>query len=99
MIKAFRVEIIVANVVLQKTLEIMDNIGLNYTVFKDIAGRGERGSKSAENVLTVLSCTYILSVCSQEKASRLTDSVSELLEIYGGTYFITETMAWEKTGL
>jgi hypothetical protein len=39
MLKAKKLDLIVANVVLEKTLEILDKLDANYTVFKDIMGR------------------------------------------------------------
>jgi nitrogen regulatory protein PII len=45
---AKRIELIVANVILEKVLFILDEVGVNYTVFKDISGKGNHGSKKGE---------------------------------------------------
>lgn len=96
---AKKLELIVANVVLQKSLEILDNVEVNYTVFKDITGKGDRGAKSAENVLTILTNTYVLTVCSQEKVSKILKKIEPLLHTYGGTYFLQDAQVWDETSI
>lgn len=96
---ALKMELTVANSVLQKTLQILDESGMNYTVFKDIAGKGEKGSKSAENVLTVMTCTYIVSVSSPKKIEAFLESATNLLETFGGTYFLSEVTGWDRIAL
>lgn len=96
---ALKMELTVAISVLQKTLERLDEAGMNYTVFKDIAGKGEKDSKSAENVLTVMTCTYIVSVFSPEKNEGFLESAADLLETYGFTYFLSEAASWNRISL
>lgn len=97
MVSAKRLELIVANVALIKVLEILDEIQVNYTVFKDITGKGDLGSKSAENVLTILTNTYILTVCSEEKVKQILNKIDPYIETYGGTYFIQDTLVKSNT--
>jgi|JI10StandDraft_1071094.scaffolds.fasta_scaffold664488_2 nitrogen regulatory protein PII len=99
MLKAKKLDLIVANVVLEKTLEILDKVDANYTVFKDIMGKGILGSKSAENVLTILSNTYIIVVSTEDKIKKITDIMEPILESFGGTYFIQDSQAWDKASL
>lgn len=99
MLKAKKLDLIVANVVLEKTLEILDKLDANYTVFKDIMGKGVLGAKSAENVLTILSNTFIIVVSNEKKILEIIETMEPILEAFGGTYFLQDTKAWDKASL
>lgn len=99
MLKAKKLDLIVANVVLEKTLEILDKLDANYTVFKDIMGKGILGSKSAENVLTILSNTFIIVVSNEKKIQEIIETMEPILESFGGTYFLQDIEAWDKASL
>ncbi|NCN08573.1 MAG: hypothetical protein GW938_01890 [Leptospira sp.] len=57
------------------------------------------GAKSAENVLTILSNTFIIVVSNEKKILEIIETMEPILEAFGGTYFLQDTKAWDKASL
>ncbi|PSB02203.1 P-II family nitrogen regulator [Merismopedia glauca] len=87
-----KIEIIANSFELAKILEVLDKSGVHgHAVIRNVAGKGLRGG--AEDLdMTMLDNVYILAFCMPEELKSVVEKVRPILNKFGGTCYITDTM-------
>ncbi|AFZ01036.1 P-II family nitrogen regulator [Calothrix sp. PCC 6303] len=93
-----RIEIIVNYVELSKILEGLEKSGVQgYTIIRDVAGKSDHGHHSQDLAVTMLDNVYILAFCKPERIDRIAANIGVVLNRYGGSCFISDSMELPTT--
>ncbi|CAD5963091.1 Nitrogen regulatory protein P-II [Planktothrix tepida] len=86
-----KVEIIISTLEIQEVLEVLDEAKVTgYTVIKNASGKGDRGL-SNDDLGSVFSNAYIMTVCTNEKQlEQIVSNVTPLLKRVGGVCLIND---------
>lgn len=86
-----KVEIIISSLEVTEVLEILSVANVSgYTVMKNTSGKGDRGLAN-DDLGTVLSNSYIMTVCTNDKQLNLViDEVTPILKRVGGVCLVTD---------
>lgn len=88
-----KVEVVIDSVHLNKVLEILEKQGVSgYTVIRDVLGKGERGIMAGDELTDVFKNSYIFTVCTEEVAKRVAESLRPLLSKVGGVCIISDVL-------
>jgi nitrogen regulatory protein PII len=87
-----KIEIIANSFELAKILEALDKSGVHsHAVIRNVVGKGLRGG--AEDLdMTMLDNVYILAFCMPEELKSVVEKVKPILNKFGGTCYVTDTM-------
>jgi nitrogen regulatory protein PII len=87
-----KIEIIANSFELAKILEALDKSGVHgHAVIRNVAGKGLRGG--AEDLdMTMLDNVYIMAFCMPEELKSVIEKVRPILNKFGGTCYVTDTM-------
>ncbi len=88
-----KVEIIISTLEVKEVLDLLNAAGVSgYTVMKNTSGKGDRGV-SNDDLAEILSNSYIMTVCTNEKQlSEVVDSVTPLLKRVGGLCLVNDAL-------
>ncbi|MEB3283302.1 MAG: P-II family nitrogen regulator [Lyngbya sp.] len=86
-----KVEIIVSSLEIQEVLEVLTQANVSgYTVMNNTSGKGDRGVAN-DDLGTVLSNSYIMTVCTNEKQlNQVVDDITPILKRVGGVCLVTD---------
>ncbi|MGK0690050.1 MAG: P-II family nitrogen regulator [Aquificaceae bacterium] len=88
-----KVEVVVDSVHLNKVLEVMEKHGVSgYTVIRDVLGKGERGMMAGDELTDVFRNSYVFTVCSEETAEKIAESLRPILSRVGGICIISDVL-------
>lgn len=88
-----KVEVVVDSVHLNKVLEVMEKHGVSgYTVIRDVLGKGERGMMAGDELTDVFRNSYVFTVCSEEAAKKIAESLRPILSRVGGICIISDVL-------
>ncbi|HAV40334.1 MAG TPA: transcriptional regulator [Aquificaceae bacterium] len=88
-----KVEVVVDSVHLNKVLEVMEKHGVSgYTVIRDVLGKGERGLMAGDELTDVFRNSYVFTVCSEETAKKIAESLRPILSRVGGICIISDVL-------
>jgi len=88
-----KVEVVVDSVYLNRVLDILDRQGVSgYTVIRDVLGKGERGIMAGDELTDVFKNSYVFTVCSEEIAKSIAESLRPLLSKVGGVCIISDVL-------
>jgi nitrogen regulatory protein PII len=91
MIKMKKVEIIVEALETENITNILETIGVSgFTILNDISGRGERGNRLADELTDVFKNKYIITICEENKVSKIVESVRPILKKVGGVCLVSD---------
>ncbi|MBD2326964.1 transcriptional regulator [Alkalinema sp. FACHB-956] len=86
-----RIEIVVPAVELRKILKVLDRIGVGYSIFRNVMGRGDCGQSVDDFDLgTDLANDYILTLCDRDQEEKIVEGIRPLLERYGGVCWTSD---------
>ncbi len=85
-----RVEIIVAQPDLPRLRRQLDALGLNYSVFHHVTGKGDRGTRDDDEVTGVFGNVCVLCACPPPKVTALVDIVRPILKRSGGLCIVSD---------
>jgi nitrogen regulatory protein PII len=87
-----KLEIAIPAVELGKITKILDRVGIvDYTVIKNVTGKGERGQIFDDLEIADMGGDYILAICDESHdIQALIDGVRPLLKKYGGMCIISD---------
>jgi nitrogen regulatory protein PII len=86
-----RIEIIASSHETSRILERMEKAGApGYTLIRDVAGKSQWGNVYDDLPVTMLSNSYIISFCPEEKLQAIIDAVKPVLDKYGGVCFVSD---------
>lgn len=86
-----KVEIIISSLEIEEILEILAVANVSgYTVMKNTSGKGDRGVAN-DDLGTVLSNSYIMTVCTNEKQlNQVIEDITPILKRVGGVCLVTD---------
>jgi nitrogen regulatory protein PII len=88
-----RIEIVADSVELGKLLERLDRSGVSsYTVIRNVAGKGIRGTVFDDSAVTMLDNTYIIAFCPPDQVTPVVEAIQPILNKFGGSCWISEVM-------
>lgn len=92
-----RIEIIANSFELGKILDGLKQAGITgYLVIRNVAGQGLSGS-SEDLDFTMLDNIYVLAFCSPDKIKPAVEIIRPILNKFGGTCYISDTMEIRST--
>jgi nitrogen regulatory protein PII len=88
-----KVEIVIDSVHLNRLLETLEKAGVSgYTVFRDVLGKGERGIMAGDELTDVFKNSYVITVCPEDVAQKVAESIRPLLKKLGGMCLISDVL-------
>jgi nitrogen regulatory protein PII len=96
MIKMKKLEIIAEAAEIENIIQIFESAAVSgYTIINDISGKGGRGNRVADELTDVFKNKYILTVCDEQQAAKITEAISPLLKKRGGVCIVSDVL-WVK---
>ena len=94
--KMKKVEIIVEALEVDTIIQILESAETSgYTIVNDIAGKGGRGSRLADELTDVFKNKYIITICDEQIAKSVIEAVRPVLKKSGGVCLISDVL-WVK---
>lgn len=88
-----KIEIVADLLELPKIIEKLDEVGItDYTIIKDVTGKGERGIRDGDELTDVFKNCYVLTACEPEQVDRVVETIRPLLKRYGGICLISDAL-------
>ncbi len=88
-----KVEVVIDSIYLSRVLEVLEKTGVSgYTVIRDALGKGERGIMAGDELTDVFKNSYVFTVCSEEIARKIAESLRPLLKKVGGVCLISDVL-------
>ena len=89
-----RIEIITDASEMREVRAVLDRLGVaGYSVIRDVAGRGERGEQSGDEISGVFTNSMLLTTCSSERLSSLVEAIRPILRRSGGVCLVSDTLS------
>jgi nitrogen regulatory protein PII len=88
-----RIEIMSDSVELGKLIKVLEKTGVTkYTVIRNVAGKGGKGSTSSDLEMTMIENDYLIAFCLPERLDSVLDAVKPILNKFGGACYISDAM-------
>ncbi|MCY7332570.1 MAG: P-II family nitrogen regulator [Pseudanabaena sp. CAN_BIN31] len=89
-----RIEIISDSVEFHKIIKVLENFGvLNYTVIRNVVGKGVRGTNSGDLDMSMLENDYVIAFFLEDKTKLLVDKLKPVTKKFGGVCYISDAIA------
>ncbi len=89
-----RIEIISDSVESHKIIKVLENVGvLNYTVIRNVVGKGVRGTNSGDLDMSMLENDYVIAFFLEDKTKLLVDKLKPVTKKFGGVCYISDAIA------
>ncbi|WP_017717031.1 P-II family nitrogen regulator [Kamptonema formosum] len=90
-----KVEIIITSLELEKVLSTLEEVGVSgYTIIREVTGKGERGVVSNDLEMgAAFSNGYVMSICTEEKATEFVEIIRPLLKKFGGVCLLSDVQS------
>jgi hypothetical protein len=86
-----RIEIVTDAIGIREFCAMFEEQGVkDYTIIKDVTGKGKRGFQSGDELTDVFSNTYLLTTCDEKDLVTLLDYIRPLLIKLGGMCLISD---------
>lgn len=86
-----RIEIIIDSLKTAEVLTLLEQNGVSgYTVIRDVAGLGERGARSGDELTGVFNNSYILTACLEELTPPIIEAIRPMLKRFGGVCLVSD---------
>lgn len=88
-----RIEVVVGALELDALVTRLEEVGVDaYTVVRNVAGKGERGLRSDDELSDVFRNVYLVIACAPERAGEIVEAVRPFLRRYGGMCLLSDAM-------
>ena len=89
-----RIEIISDSVESHKIIKVLEKVGvLNYTVIRNVVGKGVRGTNSGDLDMSMLENDYVIAFFLDEKTKTLVEKLKPVTKKFGGVCDISDAIA------
>jgi nitrogen regulatory protein PII len=89
-----RIEIVSDSVESHKIIKVLESVGvLNYTVIRNVIGKGVRGTNSGDLDMSMLENDYVIAFFLEDKMKTLVDKLKPVTKKFGGVCYISDAMA------
>ncbi len=86
-----KIEIITDYAFLNRLVKLIDDTGVSgYTILKDVAGKGLRGSKDGHGIAGGFKNCYIMVCCDEIEARKVVEAVRGVISRYGGICIVSD---------
>ena len=76
--------------IITNTLEILDKIGFDYTIIKQVTGKRNRGKVIDDLQTQAFTNGYVLSICTTEQEHQLVTEIEPILKKFGGVCIVSD---------
>ncbi len=91
-----RIEIIIDTLNVTMILEELEAIGITaYSLIRDVAGSGDRGSRAGDLLNDAMKNSYLLIACTPEEAEQVVEALRPKLKRFGGMCLVSDAQ-WVK---
>jgi nitrogen regulatory protein PII len=88
-----RIEVVVGALELEALTDQLERAGADgYTVVRNVAGKGDRGLRSDDELSDVFRNAYIVIACSPERAAAIVEAIRPFLQRYGGMCLLSDAL-------
>ncbi len=88
-----RVEIISDSVELGKIIDGLEKAGVSsYTVIRNVAGKGVRGTVFDDSAVTMLDNAYVIAFCNPDIVKPVIEVIRPILNKFGGSCWISDAL-------
>lgn len=88
-----KVEIILGAPELPRLQKLVDQLGLDYSVFHHVTGKGDRGVRGDDDLTGVFTNICLMVACPPEKLPALVETVRPLLKRTGGLCLVSDVQS------
>lgn len=89
-----RIEIISDSIESHKIIKVLESVGvLNYTVIRNVIGKGVRGTNSGDLDMSMLENDYVIAFFFDDKTKLLVDKLKPVTKKFGGVCYISDAMS------
>ena len=88
-----RIEIISDSVESHKIIQVLEKVGvLNYTVIRNVIGKGVRGTNSGDLDMSMLENDYVIAFFLADKTKMLVEKLKPVTKKFGGVCYISDAI-------
>jgi nitrogen regulatory protein PII len=86
-----RIEIVIDSLELAHLLKALEQAGVSgYTVIRDVAGMGDRGARTGDQLSDIFKNSYMIIACPEEQMQALVDAIRPSLQRFGGICLVSD---------
>jgi len=88
-----RIEIVTGAVQSRRVIALLENNGIEeYTLVRNVLGKGNRGEQDGEGLHDAFQNNYILLGCSDKQFEKIKEPIRELLHQIGGACMVSDAL-------
>ncbi|MFM7887469.1 MAG: P-II family nitrogen regulator [Pseudanabaena sp.] len=88
-----RIEIVSDSVESHKITKVLETVGvLNYTVIRNVIGKGVSGTNSGDLDMSMLENDYVIAFFVADKTTSLVEQLKPIINKFGGACYISDAM-------
>lgn len=88
-----RIEIVSDSVESHKIIKVLETVGvLNYTVIRNVVGKGVSGTNSGDLDMSMLENDYVIAFFLADKTKTLVEKLRPVINKFGGACYISDAM-------
>jgi nitrogen regulatory protein PII len=88
-----RIEIVSDSVESHKIIKVLETVGvLNYTVIRNVVGKGVSGTNSGDLDMSMLENDYVIAFFLADKTKVLVEKLRPVINKFGGACYISDAM-------
>jgi nitrogen regulatory protein PII len=88
-----RIEIVSDSVESLKLIKVLERVGvLNYTVIRNVIGKGVRGTNSGDLDMSMLENDYVIAFFLADKTEKLVEELKPITQKFGGVCYISDAI-------
>ena len=86
-----KIEIVADSLGVPAIVRALESAGVSgYTIIRDVAGRGERGERSADELTGALTNSYVMTACDADAVERIVEAIRPILRRAGGVALVSD---------
>ncbi|WP_271252047.1 P-II family nitrogen regulator [Pseudanabaena sp. Chao 1811] len=88
-----RIEIVSDSVESHKIIKVLETVGvLNYTVIRNVVGKGVSGTNSGDLDMSMLENDYVIAFFLADKTKLLVENLRPVINKFGGACYVSDAM-------
>lgn len=88
-----RIEIVSDSVESHKIIKVLESVGvLNYTVIRNVVGKGVSGTNSGDLDMSMLENDYVIAFFLADKTKLLVENLRPVINKFGGACYVSDAM-------
>jgi nitrogen regulatory protein PII len=88
-----RIEIVVGSIETKRVISLLEDNGIEeYTLIRNVLGKGDRGDQDGEGLHDAFLNNYILIGCSESEFEKIKEPIRNLLGQIGGVCLVSDAL-------